>query len=564
MYDIPVILVCYKRPFHTAQVLHALMEHGIQNLIIFSDAPKTADDVEGVRQTRTLLNNIHWTRPDIIYQHENQGLARSIVAAANYALEKHDSFILLEDDCVPHAYFYDWFRTCLERYKNVPEVFGISGYSIPIPVEIRSTYPYDAYFFPRMGSWGWATWKDRWKKDNRNLAELTMRSIEEGVDLEQGGRDVPNFVGDILLGKVTDTWTLPWLVNVYLNRGCYIYPTVSHINNIGLDGTGVHCGKTDKYNTTLCNERPERYPDKPVFEDRIRTLFMAYQNVSSRSYDDNTLFALAKFSNLQTLKSSLTFIPPKLALDKPVYINLGCGKRVHPNWLNYDFSSNHPEVQQADLRRGIPLPENHADAVYHSHVLEHFSKPEAPKFIAECFRVLKPGGILRVAVPNLEVIASLYLHYLDKSLTGDIQAEDRYDCIMLEMYDQAVRNRSGGAMLDWWIQPQLKSEDFIIERLGDEVKDTLQSLRNSNTRPTHLPEPTDPVTIGNFRLSGEVHQWMYDRFSLARLLRQCGFRDVRTVQATESGIPGFSTFLLDSDEHGNIRKPDSLFMEASK
>ena len=303
MSSIPVILVCYKRPAHTAQVLRALEKQNIQNLIIFSDAPKTAEDMKGVRQTRLLLENIRWTSPDIIYQQENQGLARSIVAAANYAIQRHDSFILLEDDCVPQPHFYDWFRTCLERYREVPEVFGISGYSIPIPEEIRASYPYDAYFFPRMGSWGWATWKDRWLKDNRNLAQLTMQAIKAGIDLEQGGSDIPNAIGNVLLGLLGDTWTVPWLVNAYLNRGCYVYPTISHIDNIGMDGSGVHCGKTDAYATTLSKERSERFPDRPVFEQRIRALFLAYYN-APRTLDDGTLFNLAKLSVLDSLKAS--------------------------------------------------------------------------------------------------------------------------------------------------------------------------------------------------------------------------------------------------------------------
>lgn len=558
---IPVIVVCYKRPLHTAQVLRALEEQNVRNLIIFSDAPRTLADVAGVRQTRALLEQIRWTSPDIVYQQENQGLARSVVAAANYAAGKYDSFILLEDDCVPQPHFYDWFRDCLDRYEKVPGVFGISGYSIPLPLEIRTSYPYDAYFFPRMGSWGWATWKDRWLKDNRNLAELTMRAIEAGVDLEQGGRDIPDAIANILRGNLGDTWTVPWLVNVYLNRGCYVYPTLSHIDNIGLDGTGVHCGKTDAYNTILAQAPARRFPDAPVFDARISALFLAYQD-APRSIDNSTLFGLAKFSWLQELKISALHQPVRPG--KPVYLNLGCGKRFHPDWLNFDFVAHHPDVHQADLRAGIPLPDNYADCAYHSHVLEHFSKAAAPQFIAECHRILKPGGVLRVAVPNLEVIAQLYLSYLEQALTGDGEAQDRYDCMMLEMYDQTVRNRCGGAMLDWWIQPQVKARDFLVERLGDEVKGVLSFFQGSATKPQPQPEPGDPLAIGRFRLSGEVHQWMYDRFSLARLLSEGGFREFHTVKASESGIPGFAAFQLDLDENGKTRKPDSLFMEAVK
>ena len=68
---------------------------------------------------------------------------------------------------------------------------------------------------------------------------------------------------------------------------------------------------------------------------------------------------------------------------------------------------------------------------------------------------------------------------------------------------------------------------------------------------------------GFFRRSGEVHQWMYDRFSLKRALEQAGFGEVGICAAGESGIPGFARFELETRNH-QPRKPDSLYMEGKK
>src|SRR5574339_3476 len=73
----------------------------------------------------------------------------------------------------------------------------------------------------------------------------------------------------------------------------------------------------------------------------------------------------------------------------------------------------------------------------------------------------------------------------------------------------------------------------------------------------------EALWVGHFRLSGECHRWMYDRFSLKHLLEQCGFSGIRTCSAFESGIAGFASFGLDVVD-GKVRKPDSLFMEANK
>ena len=133
MKTIPVALVCYNRPWHTFEVLKALEEHDIQNLFIFSDAPKTEKDVQNVLKTRSLFECVKWTKPEIILQEENQGLAKSIVSAVNYVFEKSDRLILLEDDCVPKKYFFDYMEKCLTKYEANERIFGITGYSVPIP-----------------------------------------------------------------------------------------------------------------------------------------------------------------------------------------------------------------------------------------------------------------------------------------------------------------------------------------------------------------------------------------------------------------------------------------------
>ena len=68
---------------------------------------------------------------------------------------------------------------------------------------------------------------------------------------------------------------------------------------------------------------------------------------------------------------------------------------------------------------------------------------------------------------------------------------------------------------------------------------------------------------GLFRNGGEVHQWMYDRFSLPRVLRRAGFASVGKRLAGESDIPGFAGFELEII-HGRERKPDSLYVEGRK
>ena len=163
-------------------------------------------------------------------------------------------------------------------------------------------------------------------------------------------------------------------------------------------------------------------------------------------------------------------------------INLGCGNRFHTDWVNVDIAPTHPSVIRCDLSCPIPFSEASFGVVYHSNVLEHIRPETAPTFIGECHRLLKPGGILRVAVPNLEQICRLYLLKLQHAITNEPDADEEYDWIVIELLDQCVRERSGGEMVRYLRRKPLPAVDFIIERIGNEGRQMLSQIHNEATR----------------------------------------------------------------------------------
>jgi cephalosporin hydroxylase/predicted SAM-dependent methyltransferase len=247
---------------------------------------------------------------------------------------------------------------------------------------------------------------------------------------------------------------------------------------------------------------------------------------------------------------------------KPRLLNLGCGAHFHPDWLNLDLVPSGPNVQRHDLRKPLPFGAGEFSAVYHSHVLEHMRHSEALPFLRECHRVLATGGVLRVAVPDLETIGRLYLRCLEGALAGEPEASERYDWIVLELLDQMVREESGGEMLRYWERDPMPAEEFVIERVGEEVR---RWRRSGSPRSEFRGQRSENRSqTPEFRALGETHKWMYDRYSLGRLLREAGFGQVRVCAGSESGIPNFTVYRLDVTENGTSRKPDSLFMEAVK
>lgn len=253
-------------------------------------------------------------------------------------------------------------------------------------------------------------------------------------------------------------------------------------------------------------------------------------------------------------------------------VNLGCGNTYHLSWDNYDFCPSRKQVTKIDLLQPLRFKEYQYQACYLSHVVEHLPRSRVPSLLLEIKSMLSEKGILRVVVPDLETICRSYLGELHGALSGDLMAFERHEWMTMELIDQMTRTVSGGFMGRlWWSRP-LPSREFIINRLGEEAGkwlDQIDAEIQKGAKPLmkqdvyQSPKPKEKEIV-RFREQGEIHQWMYDRVSLKRLLEEAGFQSVKVCGPTESSIPDFVSYHLDTNEKGETRKPDSLFMEAIK
>ncbi len=276
---------------------------------------------------------------------------------------------------------------------------------------------------------------------------------------------------------------------------------------------------------------------------------------------------------------------------KTAYLNVGCGRRFYKGepWVNLDIAPSDASVLSWDVLTCFPMAANTFDAVYLSHVLEHFSEAGGIQLVAECHRILKPGGVLRVVVPDLEGICREYLRNLDEIRSPSPAHPDRLTWSKLELLDQCTRHESGGCMRNFFLEHGLDDLDYVIGRIGTVGRELAKrSTSLSDRNKTEQPKPVkfvwwkrgsfraallsllmkrdevEAMRIGQFRLRGEVHLYMYESVTLEQLFKRSGFAAVEFHCADTSQIMEWPRFGLDRGLDGREHAPSSLYAEGRK
>lgn len=221
------------------------------DLIIFSDAAQSLDTQVSVDEVRAYLKTIMgFLSVTIHYRTYNFGLSKSIIEGVTEVLKMHERVIVLEDDLVTSVYFLRFMNEALERYKDEDRVFGVTGYTYPIDTQgIKSTF-----FLKTEGCWSWATWDRAWKyfeKDTDKLINTFTKTMIKEFNFDNS----MDFWSQVILNKQgqINTWAIYWYATIFLNRGLFLHSKNSFAQNIGHDGSGIHCGESCIFDTPLAH-----------------------------------------------------------------------------------------------------------------------------------------------------------------------------------------------------------------------------------------------------------------------------------------------------------------------
>jgi SAM-dependent methyltransferase len=145
-----------------------------------------------------------------------------------------------------------------------------------------------------------------------------------------------------------------------------------------------------------------------------------------------------------------------------------------------------PNVRSGDIARGLPVADGSAHGVYCSHVLEHVPRDDIPAVLRNTFRLLRPGGVFRLVVPDLQWRVARYL-----------------------------ASASGG---------DATAADTLIE----------SCLLGARSR------PSTPASWLRRQFGSSAHLWMYDFAALRHLLGEAGFDQIRRCTLGDSDDPMFA------------------------
>ncbi len=234
-----VAVFSYKRADKLRTVLRALEGAKIDRLYHFCDGPRSETDREAVEENRRVVQAFDGGFPqEVILREKNVGLAGNLVGGLNHVLARHETIIVLEDDIVPRAGFFEYMTSALERFALRKEIFSVSAYHAlkdydrPLP---------ELFLSRRFFCWGWATWADRWHEIS---AEVTAGRIPYRqywkVPTHSGG-DFPWLVRSHYLGRNANLWAFKVALHTLARDWRHLCCRDILVENVGFDGSGENC-----------------------------------------------------------------------------------------------------------------------------------------------------------------------------------------------------------------------------------------------------------------------------------------------------------------------------------
>jgi len=305
----PILIPTLNRFEHLKRCVKSLISCAYADktdLYISLDYPLIEAHWKARKEIETYIENIHGFRSvNVIKRNENFGATKNFYASLAEVFEKHDRVIFSEDDNEFSPNFLDFINKGLEKYKDNPFIFSVSGYNYPI--KVPANYDSNIYSWYGFSAWGVGLWKDKWQKIDWNEDSLLenvrifLRKFNEIIKINKiANQYISALIYMLEINKLHGDGYI--CMYQFLNNMYSVFPKISRVRNLGHDGTGINCGTLEYdiykgqelYSDSCSYELPTAIkPDK-----EINKLLSSYFKTSYKSQIKNAAKLLLIYANL--------------------------------------------------------------------------------------------------------------------------------------------------------------------------------------------------------------------------------------------------------------------------
>ena len=251
-FDIPIVLIIFKRPEKSAQIMSQIALVKPRKIYIISDGGRTDEEKQVVGKCRQAVEKaITWDCTVVKdYAYENKGVFDRIGLGALRVFEKEKSAIFLEDDNLPQVSFFYYCKELLIKYENNPDVMWICGTNYLGSCQFSNGADYG--FTRNLLPCGWASWSDKftenYDKDFRHYSAMRVHELKKSYLLKGLFKhDVRAWEEEKqreIMKKRFISWDYHMSFSLRVHNKLGIIPRNNQIKNIGVDDLSAHGGKS--------------------------------------------------------------------------------------------------------------------------------------------------------------------------------------------------------------------------------------------------------------------------------------------------------------------------------
>jgi len=266
MFDIPILIITYKREKSLKKILNIVKKIDPIKLYISSNAPpkNNLEISDKVYNVRNIINNFK-IKGNIyrLYRSKHLSVYDSIPKSINWFFLKEKYGIILEDDCIPVKDFFYFCETLLKKYLNNKLINSIGGSNF-CKKKISEIY----YFSKYNHIWGWATWRRSWKNFDLNIKFWKKYKKTNHWKLLHDNDNEKEYWEkkfDKIYGGSIYTWDYSWQACAWYKSQLSIIPNKPLVKNVGFDDEATYTiGRNFNYHAMRTNLIIDKYNDNII------------------------------------------------------------------------------------------------------------------------------------------------------------------------------------------------------------------------------------------------------------------------------------------------------------